>query len=62
MCLSTVYEEINGQRSKVCEYVSSVTAGENGIVLTDIMGREITVHGTRKSMDFIKNEIIVEGA
>ena len=62
MCLSTVYEEINGQRSKVCEYVSSVTAGENGIVLTDIMGREITVHGTLKSMDLIKNEIIVEGA
>ena len=62
MCLSTVYEEINGQRSKVCEYVSSVTAGENGIVLTDIMGREIIVHGTLKSMDLIKNEIIVEGA
>ena len=62
MCLSTVYEELDGQRSKVCEYGSRVKAGENGLVLTDIMGREITVNGTLKSMDFIKNEIIVEGA
>ena len=62
MCLSTVYEEINGERSKVCEYVSSVSAGDDGYVLTDILGREITVHGTLKSLDLIKNEIVIEGA
>ena len=62
MCLSTVYEEINGERSKVCEYVSSVSAGDAGFVLTDIMGREITVRGTLKSLDLIKNEIVIEGA
>ncbi|MCQ2451601.1 MAG: CooT family nickel-binding protein [Oscillospiraceae bacterium] len=61
MCLSTVYQEVKGERSKLCEYVSNVTSSEGSIVMTDIMGREISVRGTLKSMDLIKNEIIIAG-
>lgn len=62
MCLSTVYEEVGGERKKVCEYVSGISTGENAVTLTDIMGKETVVRGTLKSLDFIKNVIVIEGA
>lgn len=62
MCLSTVYEEINGVQNKICEYVSGIQ-NENGYIkLTDIMGREVVVSGTLKSLDFVKNVIVIEGS
>ena len=61
MCLSTVYEEINGERSKVCEYVSNVKSDGETYTMTDIMGVTYTVKGSLKSMDFIKNEIVIAG-
>lgn len=62
MCLSTVYEETAGERRKVCEYVSGIAADNGAITLTDIMGREYVIHGALKSLDFIKNVIVIEGA
>ncbi len=62
MCLSTVYEEVNGEQKKVCEYVSGISANDGTITLTDIMGRETVVKGTLKSLDFIKNIIVIDGA
>lgn len=62
MCLSTVYEEINGEKKMVCEYVSGIATDESQVMLTDIMGKETIVKGTLKSLDFIKNIIIIEGA
>ena len=60
MCLSTVMLEKEGGSEKVCEYVSNVRTEGNKITLTDVMGTETEVFGTIKSMDFIKNLIIVE--
>lgn len=60
MCLSTVMLEKAGNSEKVCEYVSNVRTEGNKITLTDVMGTETEVFGTIKSMDFIKNLIIVE--
>lgn len=60
MCLSTVYKVKDGAREKVCEYVSSVKAQGKEIELTDVMGMITKVEGTIASMDFIKNEILVE--
>ncbi len=62
MCLSTVYEENHGQRRKVCEYVSGVVTDGDAVTLTNLMGEEITVYGALKSMDFIKNIIVIEAA
>jgi len=61
MCLSTVYQEVKGERNKLCEYVSNVVSQDGSITMTDIMGREISVRGTLKSMDLVKNEIIIAG-
>ncbi|MCQ2529927.1 MAG: CooT family nickel-binding protein [Lachnospiraceae bacterium] len=60
MCLSTVMLEKNGTSEKVCEYVSNVKTEGNKITLTDVLGTETEVFGTIKSMDFIKNLIVVE--
>ena len=62
MCLSTVFEEVAGERKMVCEYVSGISTDETSVTLTDIMGRETVVKGSLKSLDFIKNIIIIEGA
>ena len=60
MCLSTVMLEKNGSQEKVCEYVSNVKTEGKNITLTDVMGNDIFIEGSIKSMDFIKNLIIVE--
>lgn len=62
MCLSTVYEESGGERRMVCEYVSGISTDDTSVKLTDIMGQETIVKGSLKSLDFIKNIIIIEGA
>lgn len=60
MCLSTVYLIKEGTRQKLCEYVSNVKADGKEVELTDVMGQVIKATGTIKSMDFIKNEILLE--
>lgn len=61
MCLSTVMLEKNGIQEKVAEYVSNVKTDGDTVFLTDVMGSETELKGAIKSMDFVKNLIIVEG-
>ena len=61
MCLSTVYKADGSENVKLAEYVSSVRAEGDKITLTDIMGMETVVFGAMKSVDLVKNEIIIEG-
>ena len=60
MCLSTVYKLKGSEQEKICEYISKVENKGNEFVFTDVMGEEITVKGTLKSMDFVKNVILLE--
>ena len=60
MCLSTVYKADGSERTKLAEYVSSVQSEGEKIVLTDIMGLETVVYGAMKSVDLVKNEIVIE--
>ena len=61
MCLSTVYKADGSERTKLAEYVSSVKSEGDKITLTDIMGLETVVFGAMKSVDLVKNEIVIEG-
>ena len=61
MCLSTVYEERDGRQEKICEFVSGIRADAGRVTLTDIMGNETVVDGKLKTLDFVKNIIIIEG-
>lgn len=60
MCLSTVYELKDGKERMISEYVNSVEFGEGDITFTDILGQESTVHGVLRSIDLVKNKILVE--
>ena len=61
MCLSTVYKADGSERTKLAEYVSTVRSEGDKITLTDIMGLETVVYGAMKSVDLVKNEIVIEG-
>ena len=61
MCLSTVYKADGSENVKLAEYVSSVRAEGDKITRTDIMGLETVVYGAMKSVDLVKNEIVIEG-
>ena len=60
MCLSTVYRENGAQQTKLGEYISGVRAEGSKITLTDIMGAETVVFGRLRSVDLVKNQIIIE--
>ena len=61
MCLSTVYKADGSERTKLAEYVSNVRSEGDKITLTDIMGAETVIFGAMKSVDLVKNEIVIEG-
>ncbi|MDR1070113.1 MAG: CooT family nickel-binding protein [Gracilibacteraceae bacterium] len=61
MCLSAVYTtETDGQRNLVCESVSEVDVRGDTVVLTDILGRDVTVRGVITKIDLIRNNILIE--
>lgn len=60
MCLSTLYEVIDGERKKLGEYISNVVRRDGEYVFTDVMGEEISLKGTIRSLDLVKNEITIE--
>ena len=60
MCLSAVYEVRDGSETLVCEHTTAINVDNGIITLTDIMGEEIIVTGTLKSIDLVKNVIIME--
>ena len=60
MCLSTAYKLVpDGEDEKICEYISEMKIDGDKITLTDIMGREIEIRGTVKSMDFVSSKILI---
>ncbi|MBR6405326.1 MAG: CooT family nickel-binding protein [Lachnospiraceae bacterium] len=60
MCLSNVYLVSDDDEKLVCEYAQSVAVEGDKILLTDVIGQEITVVGTILSVDLIKNQIRVK--
>jgi predicted RNA-binding protein len=60
MCLSTVYVlEKDGDMTMLCEYVSAVSISGDDLTFTDITGGETGVSGSIRSVDLVKNTIVV---
>ena len=60
MCLSTAYRLVpEGEDEKICEFISEVRIEDDKIILTDIMGKEIEVAGSIKSMDFVGSKLYI---
>ena len=60
MCLSNVFLVSDDSEELVCEYASNVEIDGDKIVLTDVIGQEITITGTIANVDLIKNQIKVK--
>ena len=59
MCLSTVFELWGDERKKVAEHVTGVTIIPGAVKLSDILGAELEIKGSIKSIDLMANEIII---
>lgn len=60
MCLSAVYEVSDGREELVCEHTAEIVMDGKRIILTDIMGAEISISGVLKSIDLVKNIVKIE--
>ena len=60
MCLSTAYKLVpDGENEKICEYISEIKVEDGKVIMTDILGKEIEVPGTIKSMDFVGSKLVI---
>ncbi len=60
MCLSTLYGIKNEKREKLGEYISNVSFRDGAFVFTDVMGNEFSVKGNIRSLDLVRNEILID--
>jgi predicted RNA-binding protein len=58
MCLSTVYGD--SAEEPLCEYVTRVSVSDGTVTLTNVTGNEVAVEGRIRSVDLIKNVIVLE--
>ena len=60
MCLSTAYRLVpDGENEKICEYISEIKVEDGKVIMTDILGKEIEVPGSIKSMDFVGSKLLI---
>jgi len=62
MCLSNVYKTTGDEETLVCEYVSNISVEGENVIITDVLGKEITVPGTLLKVDLIKNIVMIKSA
>ena len=60
MCLSAVYEVRDGIENLICEHTTTISINGSVITLTDIMGDDIKTSGAIKSIDLVKNIILID--
>ena len=62
MCLSNVYKTTGDEETLVCQYVSNISVEGENVVLTDVLGKEISVPGTLMKVDLINNVVMIRSA
>lgn len=62
MCLSDAYELKDGEQNLVCSRVAGVASDGETVTLTDLMGIRTVVAGTLKSVDLMRNVILIEAS
>lgn len=60
MCLSTAYKLEGNDRVLLGNYIAAVRVDHEDIILTTLMGEEITLTGKLKNVDLVKNEILID--
>ena len=60
MCLSDAYELVDGEQKLILSRVQDISTDEDGVLLTNLMGIRTKVPGRIKSVDLLKNIILIE--
>jgi len=61
LCLSAVYEVRDGTEALVCEFTTAINVNGPEITLTDIMGDDLVIRGALRSIDLVKNIVLIDG-
>lgn len=60
MCMSTAYERKEGDNVLICENVREAKVIGDQVTLVDILGYTVTVNGSIKEIDLVKNAMFIE--
>ena len=60
MCLSNVYHDSISEENLILGNVQRIDCGDDEVVLTDLMGREVVVEGRLIYVDLIENRAVVQ--
>lgn len=62
MCLAAAYKNQQTPENLICKYVSNIGFDGGKIVLTDVLGEEISLEGKLSAVDLVKNVVVIECA
>ena len=60
MCLSDAYELVDGEQKLILSRVQDISTDGDNVLLTNLMGIRTKVPGRIKSVDLLKNIILIE--
>ena len=60
MCLSDAYELVDGKQKLILSRVQDIATDGENVLLTNLMGIRTKVPGRIKSVDLLKNIILIE--
>ena len=60
MCLSDAYELVDGEQKLILSRVQDIATDGDNVILTNLMGIRTKVLGRIKSVDLLKNIILIE--
>ena len=60
MCLSDAYELVDGEQKLILSRVQDISTEDGSVLLTNLMGIRTNVPGRIKSVDLLKNIILIE--
>ena len=60
MCLSDAYELVDGEQKLILSRVQDIATDGENVLLTNLMGIRTKVPGRIKSVDLLKNIILIE--
>ena len=63
MCMSSAYEVREGEENVfLCDYIREAQVEAGSVKLTDITGKQMVVNGKIRTIDLVKNVILIDPA
>lgn len=59
MCLSTVYKNEKRPENIAMTNVKRIECAEDTVILTDLLEREMSIHGVLLSADLVEGQVVV---